>query len=82
MNTYQVKQVNFDDKKGDKIPEPTEVQGQYPEDAYRNYLMSIDSEFNTIQEDNIGTLDNPCVRFISIEKETKKKFLFYVKKQL
>ena len=81
MNTYQVKQVPFDKGIGD-IPNSVEIEGHHPGHAYRNYLSSIGEEFVTIQEDDIGSTDNPCVRFISENRDTHEKFLFYIKRRL
>lgn len=79
MNTYHIKQVDFDDK--GKIPNNAEIQARHPRQAYENYLLTIEGMFSTIQEDDIGTSDNPCVRFISVDNRSNKKFLFYVKRQ-
>jgi hypothetical protein len=81
MNIYHVKQVPFDKTDLGKIPKSVEVQGRYPRHAYENYLSIIDEELITIQTDDIGTFDNPCVRFISVNKKTHEKFLFYINKQ-
>jgi hypothetical protein len=85
MNKYHIKQVAFDKNKCPdlgKISKSVEVQGHHPGQAYKNYLSIIGEEFTTIQRDDIGTSDNPCVRFISLNKKTHEKFLFYINKQL
>ena len=80
MNTYFVKKVPFDKDKG-IISATVKVQGHHPAHAYQNYLQLIKEEFTTIQEDDIGSIDNPCVRFISLNKSTKEKFLFYINRK-
>ena len=80
MNTYLVKKVPFD-RTVEIVSEFIEIQGYHPGHAYQNYLTHIKEEFTTLQEDNIGSTDNPCVRFISVSKATKEKFLFYIKRQ-
>ena len=79
MNNYQIKQIPFT-KDSYKTPDPVKVEGHSPGHAYRNYLASIEEEFTTIQEDNIGSDYNPCVRFISTNNSTDKKFIFYIEK--
>lgn len=81
MNTYHIMQVSFNTKPEDQMPKPVEVFADSPKHAYRAYLLTLKGDFETIQVDDIGTSDNPCVRYISRDKSASRKFLFYINKQ-
>ena len=81
MNTYQITQVTFNNKVADPTPKSVEVFADSPKHAYRVYMLTLEGDFEALQIDDIGSPDNPCVRYISRDETANKKYLFYIKKQ-
>ncbi len=80
MNTYQISSV-ADSDRTKRVSEPVVLEARSPWAAYRAYVSTKDQEFTILQDDDIGSDDNPCTRFISRNDETKEKFFFYVTRQ-
>jgi len=55
------------------------LEASTPWDAYHQVA---DSAYRLIQSDDIGSSDNPCVRFITRDRLTKEKTFFYVQQVL
>lgn len=71
-DTYKVVKTDL------KSPERARLlEANDPWDAYRQVT---DNAYRLIQADDIGSEDNPCVRFITRNLTTREKIFFYVKK--